>query len=82
FVAVIYLTKYVYFGSLSVGVTLLIYALFKPANEHDFIFLLFLILLIFLHRSNIKNHLSQNEPKINDKRIKDDRLPPKNTKQA
>ncbi|MDQ0273543.1 glycerol-3-phosphate 1-O-acyltransferase PlsY [Cytobacillus purgationiresistens] len=82
FVTVIYFTKYVYFGSISVGISLLIYSLIKPGSDNEIIFIVFLLLLVFLHRSNIKNHLNHIEPKINDKNLQDDRIPPKNTKQA
>lgn len=80
FVAVIFLTKYVFFGSLSVGASLLIYSLFTEGTEHELIFSIFLLFLIFLHRSNIKNFIVNNEPKINDKRLKDDRIPPRDDK--
>ncbi|WP_282174003.1 glycerol-3-phosphate 1-O-acyltransferase PlsY [Cytobacillus firmus] len=80
FVAVIFLTKYVFFGSLSVGASLLIYSLFTEGTEHELIFSIFLLFLIFLHRSNIKNFIVNNEPKINDKRLKDDRIPPRDNK--
>ncbi|MFO1441892.1 glycerol-3-phosphate 1-O-acyltransferase PlsY [Bacillus sp. Bva_UNVM-123] len=78
FVFIIYLTKYVFYGSLSVGVSLLIYSFFTPGQGHELIFSLFLLLLIFLHRSNINNYIHKKEPKINDKHLKDDRIPPKN----
>jgi glycerol-3-phosphate acyltransferase PlsY len=80
FVAVIYATKYVFFGSLSVGASLLIYSLFTEGTEHELIFSIFLLFLIFLHRSNIKNFIDKNEPKINDKRLKNDRIPPRDQK--
>lgn len=77
FVAVVSITKYLYYGSISVGVALFLYAMLSPVQKNEWIFFLFLLLLIYLHRSNIRNHLLQQEPKINDKKIKDDRLPPK-----
>lgn len=80
FVAVIFLTKYVFFGSLSVGGSLLIYSLFTEGTEHELIFSIFLLFLIFLHRSNINNFIDNKEPKINDKRLKDDRIPPRDDK--
>lgn len=76
FFAVIFITKYVFFGSISVGVVLLIYALFEQGTEYDWIFFLFFLLLIFLHRSNIQNFMAKKEPKINDKKLKNDRIPP------
>ncbi|QED49992.1 glycerol-3-phosphate 1-O-acyltransferase PlsY [Cytobacillus dafuensis] len=78
FFIVIYFSKYVFYGSLSVGLTLLIYSFFIPGREHELIFSIFLLLLIFLHRSNINNFIHKQEPKVNDKRLKDDRIPPKN----
>ncbi|KAF0816067.1 MULTISPECIES: glycerol-3-phosphate 1-O-acyltransferase PlsY [unclassified Cytobacillus] len=80
FIAIIFLTKYVFFGSLSVGASLLIYSLFTEGTEHELIFSIFLLFLIFLHRSNINNFFDHNEPKINDKRLKDDRIPPRDDK--
>ncbi|EWG09634.1 glycerol-3-phosphate 1-O-acyltransferase PlsY [Cytobacillus firmus] len=80
FIAIIFLTKYVFFGSLSVGASLLIYSLFTEGTEHELIFSIFLLFLLFLHRSNIKNFIGNNEPKINDKRLKDDRIPPRDDK--
>ncbi|MBU8880306.1 glycerol-3-phosphate 1-O-acyltransferase PlsY [Bacillus sp. FJAT-29790] len=77
FIFVIYISKYVFFGSLSVGLTLLLYSFFTPGREHELIFSFFLFLLILLHRSNISNYFHNIEPKINDKKIKDDRIPPK-----
>ncbi len=76
FVFVVYLTKYVFYGSLSVGISLLIFSFFTPGQEHELIFSIFLLLLLFLHRSNISNFIQNKEPKINDKKLKDDRIPP------
>ena len=39
-----------------------------------FSFLSFLLLLIFLHRSNINNFINQKEPKITDKSLAKDRI--------
>lgn len=77
FFAVIFITKYVFLGSISVGITIFLYALFSSAIEHEWLFFLFLLLLIFLHRSNIINFIHHKEPKINDKNIKKDRINPK-----
>ncbi|MFE8701332.1 glycerol-3-phosphate 1-O-acyltransferase PlsY [Cytobacillus sp. FJAT-54145] len=74
FFAVIFVSKYVFFGSISVGVALLIFSLIEPGNDNELIFSLFLLFLLFLHRTNIKNFLSNNELKINDNRLKDDRI--------
>ncbi|MBY0122207.1 glycerol-3-phosphate 1-O-acyltransferase PlsY [Bacillus sp. S/N-304-OC-R1] len=78
FFLVIYISKYVYYGSISVGLALLIYSFFTPNREDELIFSIFLLFLIYLHRSNIHNHFHKREPKINDKSLKDDRIPPKN----
>ncbi len=77
FFVVIFLSKYVFFGSISVGFAMLIYSFFEEGYHTDLIFFLFLLLLFFLHRSNIRNYLNHTELKINDKKLKDDRIPPK-----
>lgn len=77
FFTVIFVSKYVFFGSISVGVAMLIYSFFEEGYHTDLIFFLFLLLLFFLHRSNIRNYLNHTELKINDKKLKDDRIPPK-----
>jgi acyl phosphate:glycerol-3-phosphate acyltransferase len=77
FFAVIYLTKYVFMGSISVGVAMLIYSFFSPEINESLIFIAFIIFLIFLHRSNLQNFFNRTEPKINDKKVKGDRIPPK-----
>lgn len=76
FFAVIFLTKYVFFGSLSVGLILFLYTIMKQGPEDDLLFLLFLLLLIFLHRTNIRNFLYHKEPKITDKNLINDRIKP------
>ncbi|PLR70881.1 glycerol-3-phosphate 1-O-acyltransferase PlsY [Bacillus sp. UMB0728] len=83
FVGVIYATKYVFFGSISVGIALFIFSLFQPGWTHELIFFFFTIFLIILHRSNISNFRQNKEPKINDKNLKNDRIPArKGPKQA
>ena len=77
FFLVIYLSKYVFFGSISVGLALFLYTMIEPGNENDLLFLIFLLLLIFLHRSNIRNFIDKKEPKINDKNLAKDRVIPK-----
>ena len=59
FFLVIYLSKYVFFGSISVGLALFLYTMIEPGNENDLLFLIFLLLLIFLHRSNIRNFIDK-----------------------
>lgn len=77
FIFVIFITKYVFMGSISVGLTILLYAYMSSTIRSDWIFILFLVLLLYLHRSNISNFIQHKEPKINDKSIKKDRIPPK-----
>jgi acyl phosphate:glycerol-3-phosphate acyltransferase len=77
FFLVIFLTKYVFLGSISVGLSLLTYSYFLPKLEFELIFLLFSVFLIFLHRSNIRNLILGIEPRINDKNLMNDRIPPK-----
>jgi acyl phosphate:glycerol-3-phosphate acyltransferase len=77
FFLVIFLTKYVLFGSISVGLSLFIYSLISPEIEYELIFLFFTLFLTFLHRSNIRNLILGVEPKINDKNLISDRIPPK-----
>ncbi|MED4228557.1 glycerol-3-phosphate 1-O-acyltransferase PlsY [Neobacillus cucumis] len=77
FFLVIFLTKYVFLGSISVGLSMLIYAFISPKLELELIFLVFSLFLLYLHRSNIRNFILGIEPKINDKNIKSDRIPPK-----
>ncbi|MDR4945285.1 glycerol-3-phosphate 1-O-acyltransferase PlsY [Neobacillus cucumis] len=77
FFLVIFLTKYVFLGSISVGLSMLVYAFISPKLELELIFLVFSLFLLYLHRSNIRNFILGIEPKINDKNIKSDRIPPK-----
>jgi glycerol-3-phosphate acyltransferase PlsY len=77
FFLVILITKYVFFGSISVGLSLFTYSSISTTIELELIFLLFSLFLIYLHRSNIRNFILGIEPKINDKNIKKDRIPPK-----
>jgi acyl phosphate:glycerol-3-phosphate acyltransferase len=78
FFLVIFLTKYVFFGSISVGLSLLIYSYFSPEIKFELIFFFFTLFLLYLHRSNIRNLILGIEPKINDKNLINDRIPPKN----
>lgn len=77
FFLVIYKTKYVFFGSISVGLALFLYTMIESGNENDLLFFIFLLLLIFLHRSNIRNFIDKKEPKIIDKNLAKDRIIPK-----
>lgn len=74
FFGVIFATKYVFMGSISVGTALFIYALVEPGQDYELIFFLFILFLLFLHRSNIRNFMAHKEPKINDKNLKNDRI--------
>nr|WP_263323738.1 glycerol-3-phosphate 1-O-acyltransferase PlsY [Neobacillus sp. Marseille-Q6967] len=77
FFTVIFLSKYVFFGSISVGLSLFIYSLVSSNHDFELIFFLFTLFLLYLHRSNIRNLILGIEPKINDKNLINDRIPPK-----
>ncbi|WML24031.1 glycerol-3-phosphate 1-O-acyltransferase PlsY [Neobacillus sp. OS1-33] len=79
FFLVIFLTKYVFIGSITVGISMLVYSLMSSKLEFELIFTLFSLFLIYLHRSNIRNFILGIEPKINDKKLINDRIPPKNS---
>ncbi|WP_338471605.1 glycerol-3-phosphate 1-O-acyltransferase PlsY [Niallia sp. XMNu-256] len=76
FFIVIFITKYVFFGSISVGLILLLYTIMNQGPEDDLLFLFFLLLLIFLHRTNIRNFIHHKEPKVTDKNLINDRIKP------
>ncbi|RSD29589.1 glycerol-3-phosphate 1-O-acyltransferase PlsY [Mesobacillus subterraneus] len=82
FFAVIFVTKYVFMGSISVGIAMLVYSFLSPELYEPYIFTAFILFLVFLHRSNLRNFFSGTEPKINDKKVKGDRIPPKGTFKA
>jgi len=77
FFSVILITKYVFMGSISVGFAMLLYSLFVQESLEPRLFIAFILLLFFLHRSNICSFMNGTEPKINDRKVKKDRLPPK-----
>ncbi|WP_316570662.1 glycerol-3-phosphate 1-O-acyltransferase PlsY [Neobacillus sp. YIM B06451] len=79
FIFITYITKYVFFGSISVGLSLFIYSFIFPQAGYSLLFGCFTLLLVYLHRSNIRNLILGIEPKINDKNIKKDRIPPGGT---
>ncbi|MEH6905221.1 glycerol-3-phosphate 1-O-acyltransferase PlsY [Neobacillus drentensis] len=79
FFLVIFLTKYIFIGSITVGISMLVYSLMSSKLEFELIFTLFSLFLIYLHRSNIRNFILGIEPKINDKKLINDRIPPKNS---
>lgn len=76
FILVILITKYVFLGSISVGLVLLLYSFMEAGTDNDILFMIFLLLLIFLHRTNINNFFHNREPKINDKSLINDRINP------
>ncbi|MBD1382220.1 glycerol-3-phosphate 1-O-acyltransferase PlsY [Metabacillus arenae] len=59
---VVLLTKYVFMGSISIGIILFFYSLLL--GEYELFFGIFIILLLFLHRSNIRNFKNGLEPRI------------------
>jgi acyl phosphate:glycerol-3-phosphate acyltransferase len=77
FFLIIFISKYVFFGSLSIGFSLLVYSFITPIYDYKTIFLLFFLFLIYVHRSNIRNFILGIEPKINDPKMHKDRIPPK-----
>jgi glycerol-3-phosphate acyltransferase PlsY len=79
FFLVIFLTKYVFIGSITVGISMLVYSVVSSKLEFELIFTLFSLFLIYLHRSNIRNFILGIEPKITDKTLINDRIPPKNS---
>jgi acyl phosphate:glycerol-3-phosphate acyltransferase len=77
FFFIIFLTKYVFFGSLSIGLSLILYSFFTYQHDYITIFSLYSLILIYVHRSNIRNFILGIEPKINDPKLHKDRIPPK-----
>lgn len=77
FFLVTFLTKYLFLGSLSVGLSLILYSFISPNQQLETTFLLFFFLLIYLHRSNLRRFILGIEPKINDKDLIKNRIPPK-----
>lgn len=77
FFTVILITKYVFMGSISVGFAMLVYSFVSTENYKPLLFIAFILLLFFLHRSNIRSFMNGTEPKINDRNVKKDRVPPK-----
>lgn len=77
FFIIILLSKYVFIGSISVGISLLVYSLISVKQEMELLFFVFFLLLLYLHRSNLRNVLLGIEPKITDQSMTKDRIPPK-----
>ena len=74
FFGIILITKYVFMASISVGFLLIGYSIYLQDTTLLFVFVLFQLLLIYLHRSNITNFFNGEELKTNDKRIFDARV--------
>jgi len=74
FFGLIFITKYVLFGSLGGGISIFIYSLFIQDPILIIITGCLFPFLLFLHRSNIKDLINGLEPKVNDKRLKNDRI--------
>lgn len=71
FFFVILITKYVFMGSLSIGVALAIHSAYVGEQSLALVFVAFSLFMVYLHRSNIINYLSNKEVKITDKRVKE-----------
>ncbi|SDY30627.1 glycerol-3-phosphate acyltransferase PlsY [Evansella caseinilytica] len=69
FVTMIFITKYVFIGSLSIGIVLTIHSAAVGENALIGLFAIFSLLMFYLHRSNIRNFFSGMEIKITDKNI-------------
>jgi len=74
FFGLIFVTKYVVFGSLGGGLSIFIYSIFTQDITLIVITGCLFPFLLFLHRSNIRNLLNGIEPKTNDKRLKSERI--------
>ncbi|WP_221567968.1 glycerol-3-phosphate 1-O-acyltransferase PlsY [Alkalihalobacillus sp. TS-13] len=70
FFLVIFLTRYVFLGSLSIGITLTFLSMQAEEWRTSVFFGFFTIFLLFLHRTNIRNYLHRVEPTISHKDVK------------
>lgn len=77
FALMILLTKYVFVGSISVGISLFTYSLISANQDLEALFFCYSLLLLYLHRSNLRNAILDIEPKITDRKLLQDRIPPK-----
>ncbi|MBU9720925.1 MULTISPECIES: glycerol-3-phosphate 1-O-acyltransferase PlsY [Bacillaceae] len=68
FFIVMYLTKYVFMGSLSIGVALSMFSLYIGDQGLVLLFILFSFFMVYLHRVNITNYLANKEVKITEKK--------------
>nr|WP_246593970.1 glycerol-3-phosphate 1-O-acyltransferase PlsY [Evansella tamaricis] len=71
FILITLVTKYVFMGSLSIGVSLMMHSLYMGDQALALVFLTFSLFMVYLHRKNIINFLANKEVRINDKRIKE-----------
>ncbi len=67
FFIIVLLTKYVFMGSLSVGITSFAYSVFLKDELYIYVFGFMIIFLTYLHRSNIKNFINKVEPTIHNR---------------
>ncbi|MFA9558840.1 glycerol-3-phosphate 1-O-acyltransferase PlsY [Evansella sp. AB-rgal1] len=70
FFLVVFITKYVFLGSLSIGIALLVHSVFIGEQVLMIVFAIFTLFMVYLHRTNVMNYFNGKEVKINDKRIK------------
>ncbi|MFS8579222.1 MAG: glycerol-3-phosphate 1-O-acyltransferase PlsY [Novibacillus thermophilus] len=68
--------KYVALGTMLGGLALFVYACLAGDGVYMVLTGMLFLLLIYLHRSNIRNFLNGTEMKVTDKRLRRDRLPP------
>ena len=68
--------KYVALGTMLGGLALFVYACLAGDGVYMVLTGMLFLLLIYLHRSNIRNFLNGTEMKVTDKRLKRDRLTP------
>ncbi|KAA0545248.1 glycerol-3-phosphate 1-O-acyltransferase PlsY [Bacillus sp. BGMRC 2118] len=76
FIVMIFLTKFVAIGSISISFALFLYSSYTHHLVDSVFFLLFTLFMVYLHRSNLRNISAGREPKITDKNL-EERVPPK-----
>ena len=76
FAATILIFRYVALGTIFAGFTMFIHAVMSSDLSAIIITSLLVPLLIYVHRSNIKNLMDGTEPKYYDEAIKNDRIQP------
>lgn len=69
-------TKYVAAGSISIYPALALTSFYEGNTQYALMFALFSVMMIYLHRTNLKNFIQGKEPKINDSELKKDRINP------